>query len=365
MNEYHIGEEINKEMRRQGMKPADFARALRRERQTVYDIFKKRHIATDTLADICRILNRDFFKDLSIANFNPLDIDEDEDSDLTEAVSALMPENELHAFPNNYILDEVVEEFLLSDREKPLVIFYTPQLIENRKTSLQSRVERQVLRLMGNDDHDHCCEFRPYATGDSNISVSECKGKLTSLLLHDTNYTKAMRLATQMAKHPGRNTILYIPVANGSNEIRRGRTGGLVYEDIAEELFEAWKEAAHFVYAPALLPRLTRELYRAYRRTGTIDCLIERLSKGDDVSMPLYDLIFGHDILEVEEVKEADSTGLARIRVYYPDTDKMPEKLKTLMHENGVNDNPRLSMWLDVRNGYLIDFQYNKRTQPQ
>lgn len=364
MSDYHIGEEINKEMRRQGMKPGDFARALRRERQTVYDIFKKRHIATDTLAEICRILNRDFFKELSKANFNPLDIEEDEDADIKEAISALMPEDKLHSFPENHILEEIVEEFLISDREKPLVIFYTPQLIEDPKTSLQSRVERQVLRLLGKDDHGHCCEFghNSEATG---ISRSICEDKLTSLMLNGTNYTAAMRMAIQRARRPGQNTILYIPMANGANVIRRGRTGGLVYEDIAEELFETWRGEAHFVYAPGLRNRINRELYRAYRRMGSIDSLIEYLSKGDDVSMPLYDLIFGHYILQVEEVKEADSTGLSRIKIYYPDSDKLSDNFRKLMFENGVNDNPRLSMWLDIRNGYLIDFQYNKRTQPQ
>lgn len=34
------------------------------------------------------------------------------------------------------------------------------------------------------------------------------------------------------------------------------------------------------------------------------------------------------------------------------------------MFDNGVNNHPHLDMWLDIRNGYLVDFQYNKRTQP-
>ncbi len=368
MSEYHIGEEINKEMRRQGMKPADFARALHRERQTVYDIFKKRHIATDTLAEICRVLNRDFFKELSKANFDLREIEEVEDTEeLKESISALMPETELHSVPNNYLLAEIVEEFLLSDREKPLVIFFTPHLPGDRRPSLPTRVERLALSLWGEKDEEHVCEFLP--VGDPNLDIVRSRldaggHKLESYLLQDDNYTTAIRVAMRSASHAGRHTILYVPILNGSNKMRLGRSGGLIYDDIAEELFEAWKDEAHFVYAPALLPRLTRELYRAYRRMGAIDRLIERLSKGDDISMDLYNQIIACGILEVEEINEADSTGLSRIKVFYTDSDALSETARKHLLANGVNDNPRLSMWIDVRNGYIVDFEYNKRTQP-
>ncbi len=368
MSEYHIGEEINKEMRRQGMTLSDFARALHRERPTVYNIFKKRHIATDTLAKICRLLNRDFFKELSRVNFNYQEMAEEDDSpDLKESVSALMPEDELHSVPDNYMLEEIVEEFLLSDREKPLVIFYTPLLPGERKPTLQTRIERLALSLWGQEDRKHVCELRQWGPEDTDIYMSTCvvdEVKLKSYVLNDKHYRVAMGMAKRSALHEGCRTILYIPIENGTNKMRLGRTGGLVYDDIAEELFEAWKDEAHFVYAPALGPRLTRELYHAYRRTGIIDRLIERLTVGDDISMDLYDFIIAHDILEVDEIKEADSTGLSRIKVYYTDCDSLSEGKRKHLLENGVNDNPRLSMWIDIRNGYIVDFEYNKRTQP-
>ncbi len=368
MTDYHIGEEINKEMRRQGMKPADFARALHRERQTVYDIFKKRHIATDTLAEICRVLNRDFFKELSKVNFDLRENDEDEETaEFKETISALMPEGELHSFPNNYMLAEIVEEFLLSDREKPLVIFFTPHLPGDQRPTLPTRVERLALSLWGEKDEGHVCEFHSLGEPKLDIVRSRCDAgvhKLDSYYLQDDNYATAMRIAIRSAQHAGRHTILYVPILNGSNKMRLGRSGGLIYDDIAEELFEAWKDEAHFVYAPALLPRLTREFYHAYRRMGTIDRLIEHLSKGDDISMDLYNQIIAYDIIQVEEINEVDSTGLSRIKVFYTNSDTLSETARKHLFGNGVNDRPRLSMWLDVRNGYIVDFEYNKRTQP-
>ncbi|MBD5265453.1 MAG: helix-turn-helix transcriptional regulator [Bacteroides sp.] len=368
MREYHLGEEINKEMRRQGMTLSDFARALHRERPTVYNIFKKRHIATDTLAKICRVLNRDFFKELSQVNFNYQEMAEEDDSpDLKEAVSALMPEDELHSVPDNYMLYDIVEEFLLSDREKPLVIFYTPLLPGERKPTLQTRIERLALSLWGQEDKKHVCELRQWGPEDTDIYMSTCvvdEAKLKSYVLNDKHYRVAMGMAKRSALHEGCRTILYIPIENGTNKMRLGRTGGLVYDDIAEELFEAWKDEAHFVYAPALGPRLTRELYHAYRRTGVIDRLIERMTNGEDISMDLYYQIIAYDILEADEIKEADSTGLSRIKVYYTDCGTLSECQRKHLLENGVNDDPRLSMWIDIRNGYIVDFEYNKRTQP-
>lgn len=65
MEEYHIGKEIEKEVRKQYPSIDAFAKALHRERQTVYDIFKRAHIATDRLMEVSRLLNRDFFKEFS------------------------------------------------------------------------------------------------------------------------------------------------------------------------------------------------------------------------------------------------------------------------------------------------------------
>ena len=65
MEEYHIGKEIEKEVRKQYPSIDAFAKALHRERQTVYDIFKRAQIATDRLMEVTRHLHTDFIKVLS------------------------------------------------------------------------------------------------------------------------------------------------------------------------------------------------------------------------------------------------------------------------------------------------------------
>ena len=95
MEEYHIGKEIEKEVRQQYPSIDAFAKALHRERQTVYDIFKRAHIATDRLMEVSRLLNRDFFKEFSnVLHFGETSEEEDE-AEVAECISQLMPENEL------------------------------------------------------------------------------------------------------------------------------------------------------------------------------------------------------------------------------------------------------------------------------
>lgn len=358
MIEYHIGEEIFKEMRRQGMKPADFARALNRERQTVYDIFKKRHIATDMLTDICRVLNRDFFSELSRVNFSKME--EPEDSpELKEQISGLMPENELHTFTTGYLFNEVMEEFLSSERKKFMVVFYTHPIVTFPGNDLPTRVQQLAGRLWGDWilAHDKCTP----AFAEPNYPLVCKRDNFISLVMTDQNYPNAIKMAETLNHNKARHVILYVPV---KNKLRAGASGGLIYEDIADELFEAWQGRAHFVYVNDIHPGMIRNLYHAYRRTGIVDRLIDRLSKDDDIGMLLYDLVFGRGIMDVEEINPEDSTGLSRIKIFYRGSNHLSEPLKRLMFDNGVNNHPHLDMWLDIRNGYLVDFQYNKRTQP-
>ena len=91
--DYHIGHEIETEMREQGMSAKQLAEKINLTPQAVYDIFKKNHIATDRLAEIQRVLGRDFFKELSqLANNESIlaDNSEEEESALKERFEMLI-----------------------------------------------------------------------------------------------------------------------------------------------------------------------------------------------------------------------------------------------------------------------------------
>ncbi len=61
----HVGKLIKDTVSTKGMTIVSFAQELSCTRANVYKIFNKSSIDTGLLARICRILNHDFFKDLS------------------------------------------------------------------------------------------------------------------------------------------------------------------------------------------------------------------------------------------------------------------------------------------------------------
>lgn len=60
-----IGEEIYQNVQARGMTVSAFAHALPTTRQNAYKIFKKSNIDIQMLARISRVLEHDFFQDLS------------------------------------------------------------------------------------------------------------------------------------------------------------------------------------------------------------------------------------------------------------------------------------------------------------
>lgn len=61
----HIGILIREELERQEHSVSWFARRLSCDRSNVYRIFQRESIDTKMLLRICRLLNHDFFTDLS------------------------------------------------------------------------------------------------------------------------------------------------------------------------------------------------------------------------------------------------------------------------------------------------------------
>lgn len=359
-NEYHLGQEIKKEMQRQGMTATGFADKLCLARQSVYDIFKKRHCATDQLATICKILNRDFFKELSGMVAEP----EDDDKDMTESMATLMPEDKLHTFKNNYMFKEVYREYLVSERTKPLVVFYPKDgsvdldkliyYIEARDHEPDDRIYKELCHELG---------FQQWGDGlKSSVAPSTA-----SLIYTGTNYNRAFNNAIELMSKPGRHVMLYIPV---ENSLQAGRNGGIVYEDIAEELFAVWKDRLHFVVAEGKDDDYMRkhELYLTYRRKGIFDRLAESMNemsetvnaaqRDEAIGRVLFDLTNGLELIIPSVIKPEDESGLIRMRLNMP---KMTPEEKELMLNNGINNDPRMSMWIEVRNGYIVDYQYSSR----
>ena len=68
MAKLHIGKKIKEVWRKSRLKGTEFASAINRDRQVIYDIFKRESIDTELLQKISKVLNHDFFSYYSNEN---------------------------------------------------------------------------------------------------------------------------------------------------------------------------------------------------------------------------------------------------------------------------------------------------------
>jgi hypothetical protein len=62
MPKVHIGKKIKEVWRESRLKGTEFAALINRDRQVIYDIFKRESIDTDLLKQISKVLKHDFFR---------------------------------------------------------------------------------------------------------------------------------------------------------------------------------------------------------------------------------------------------------------------------------------------------------------
>jgi len=61
MSKVHIGKKIKEVWKRSRLKGTEFASMINKDRQVIYDIFKRESIDTELLQQISKVLNHDFF----------------------------------------------------------------------------------------------------------------------------------------------------------------------------------------------------------------------------------------------------------------------------------------------------------------
>lgn len=69
MSKVHIGKKIKDVWKKSRLKGTEFASLINRDRQVIYDIFKRESIDTELLKQISTVLNHDFFSYYSQQSF--------------------------------------------------------------------------------------------------------------------------------------------------------------------------------------------------------------------------------------------------------------------------------------------------------
>ena len=261
MEKYHIGHEIEKEMRAKGMTARQLAEEINLSSQAVYDIFKKNHIATDRLADVQHVLGRDFFKELSqvVTNGGVLAEEEDE-SVVKERFEMLMPEDKLRVIDRERFY-QLAEEFVNTEHHKPLVIFYNDW----------QQIKKDLIELYSDRD------LRPSQVVHIDLQGLRKKGKSDDEIIRDYKampqpivrvvcgvYDESFLFMKRLADETGKKVYAYCQAAN---DLEDDYHGGINYWDRAIESFGSWCEQIHFAYVDDERQsyRRNRQLYLAYK----------------------------------------------------------------------------------------------------
>lgn len=253
---YHIGHEIEKELRAQGKSARWLADEICLTPQAVYDIFKRNHIATDRLADIQRVLGRDFFKELSqLTNNGDVLADEEDESVLQERFELLMPEDKLHVLKRE-AYEELIEEFVVTEHHKPLVIFTNDPYI---KGTVECTADRelgigQVFYL------DLKREWGKNISDEDIIShVKDMPHPIVLVGCDACNYS--FRFMVKLAQETGKKVFAYCL----ENNHLTNYTNNLEYHDPMIKYFGAWHEQIHFAFVDdeRQTYRQTRQLFLA------------------------------------------------------------------------------------------------------
>ena len=253
---YHIGHEIEKELRAQGKSARWLADEICLTPQAVYDIFKRNHIATDRLADIQRVLGRDFFKELSqLTNNGGILADEEDESVLLERFELLMPEDKLHVLKRE-AYEELIEEFVVTEHHKPLVIFTNDPYIKGS-------VERTADRELGIGQVFYLDLKREWGKNISDediIShVQDMPHPIVLVGCDACNYS--FRFMVKLAQETGKKVFAYCLEDNHLINY----TNNLEYHDPMIKYFGAWHEQIHFAFVDDERQsyRQTRQLFLA------------------------------------------------------------------------------------------------------
>lgn len=341
MEEYHIGKEIEKEVRRQYPTIDAFAKALYRERQTVYEIFKRSHIATDRLMDVSRLLNRDFFKEFSnIYNYGET-TEKDDETDVSELISQLIPEDNLQVVMAERI-PELADEFFLSERKKPLVVIHenASNVAEDMRNVAEGILGKGMVKSITIKPEDI------FAFESSITRLSEMPQKAMEIIYtgsgRDGGFDDIILLAERLATASTKHIVVF---CSCTNSLGKDTDGNLAYCSWAEECFDTWHKRVHVFVADNKNKDFARrqELYKACNKVGYIDKAFKAFESGDNdtAGRILNDVLSNLSTYQFEVVEIDRGTSRFYARSASPTSEEMA------LFET-CNISPRLTIWFDM-----------------
>ena len=297
--------------------------------------------------EVSRLLNRDFFKEFSnVLHFGETSEEEDE-AELAECISQLMPEKELQVIRAER-LHELIDEFFLSERKKPMIIMHDDNdcIVADLRKIAEDVLGKGMVKSITIKQEDI------FAFETSITRLSEMPQKAIEINYtgsgSDGGFDDIILLAERLATESGKHVVTFCTCINALGILRQTQepaSNRLTYCSWAEECFDTWHKRVHILVADNESKDFTRrhELYRASQSEGYIDQALAAFEKDDNnvagkiLGKALNDLsTYQFEVIDVD----AD-TSRFYVRTLSPNQEE-----KALLED--CNISPRLTMWFDM-----------------
>ena len=287
MEKYHIGQEILKEVKAKFPSVAAFARELCKSSSATYEIFGKTSLDTDLLLKVSKLLDRDFFREFSEKCLNG-EVAVVDKQTAENSISLLLPENKLHTVLPSQTMD-VVEEFLLVPRKKPLVVFYCgarnrflPRLVCKKCEEIYGKGMVRRLKLEPAELMHFELGVMSLAKMPQEVVVIRCT------MARD--YNSHVLIAERLAAESGKHVVL---LCHDPIHIPTLPNGQVVLKSLAFSIFSSWNQRVHIFIADDIEKRFAYliELYRAIKGKGYMDRIYDSIEDNENWADTLKNLL--------------------------------------------------------------------------
>ena len=287
MEKYHIGQEILKEVKAKFPSVAAFARELCKSNSTTYEIFGKTSLDTDLLLKVSKLLDRDFFREFSEKCLNG-EVAVVDKQTAENSISLLLPEDKLHTLLPSQTMD-VVEEYLLMPRKKPLVVFYYGVRSRNLPRFVCKKGEEIYGEGMVRRIRLDPVELMRFELGVMSLAKMPQKVVVIKCTMA-RDYNTHVLIAEILAEESGKHVVLLCLDPIHIPTLPNGR---VVLKSFAVSTFNSWHQRAHIFIADGMEKRFAYliELFQAIKGKGYMDRIYDSIEGNENWADTLKDLL--------------------------------------------------------------------------
>ena len=335
MEKYHIGQEILKEVKAKFPSVAAFARELCKSSSATYEIFGKTSLDTDLLLKVSKLLDRDFFREFSEKCLNG-EVAVVDKQTAENSISLLLPEDKLHTLLPSQTMD-VVEEYLLIPRKKPLVVFYSGARSRNLPRFVCKKGEEIYGEGMVRNIKLEPAELMHFELGVMSLAKMPQKVVVIKCTMA-RDYNSHVLIAEILAEESGKHVVLLCLDPIHIPTLPNGR---VVLKSLAVSTFKSWNKRAHIFIADDAEKRFAYliELFQAIKGRGYMDRIYDSIEGNENWADSLKDLLSEakQNLTTYEDIVLEESSDKDNRQVEYHQVSTIQPTINDLNRPEGIS----------------------------